>query len=71
MAIEGPELGDDDIGRLHHAYLLWNTFEEAEFAVKAPTRLEGGGVTQHFSRVLSMPAKNEVFSLDSDSWSRL
>ena len=40
-------------------------------AVKVPTELEEGGVTQHFSRVLSMPAKNEVFSLDSDSWSRL
>lgn len=71
MKIEGGE-DSPDISKLHHAYLLWNTFDACEFAVKVPTELAGGGLTMHFSEVLRLPATNEVFSLDSDDeWARL
>jgi hypothetical protein len=67
MTVEAAEASDmdDDFSKLHHAYLLWNRFDECEFAVKVPTEISGGGSTMHFSQVIKRPSVNSVFSLDA------
>jgi hypothetical protein len=53
------------IDRLQFAYVLYNTFDEAEFAIRVPTKVAGGhgAETLHYSKVVSAPVTNEIFSL--------
>ncbi|MCX6994187.1 MAG: hypothetical protein NT011_13740 [Kiritimatiellaeota bacterium] len=47
------------------AYIMYQEFDRAEFAVRAPTSLgEGNGLeTLHYSKVIHTSAKNELFRL--------
>lgn len=63
----------DDFVKLHHAYLLWNSFDEVEFAVKVPTEIgsPGGATTMHYSKVVKRASVNSVFSIDAGATSKL
>ena len=53
------------ISQLRLCYVLFNTFDQAEFVLLAPssTRDDGRLDTLHFSEVLIKESKNEIFSL--------
>ena len=50
------------ISCLEMAYVIYQCFDRAEFAVRVPTKIKED-VTLHFSKVLCMDVKNEFFSL--------
>ena len=54
------------IARLELAYVLFNEFDQVEFAVRVPTRVaeDQKAETLHYSRVVYLSARNELFSLD-------
>jgi hypothetical protein len=61
-------VGDEPpVAQMEFAYIMYNDFESAEFAIRAPTPLgaESAVSTLHYSKVVSMKAKNELFCLDS------
>ena len=53
------------IAMLELAYILFNEFDKVEFAVRAPTRVADDHQAEalHFSRVVRLPARNQLFSL--------
>jgi len=53
------------VARLELAYVMFNEFDRAEFAVRAPTPIghDETAVTLHYSKVLRMVVKNELFSV--------
>ena len=53
------------VDRLQFAYVMYNTFDEAEFAIRVPTKVVEGqsGETLHYSKVVKMSATNEVFRI--------
>ena len=53
------------IDRLRFAYVMYNTFDEAEFAIRVPTKVAEGesAETLHYSKVIKVPATNEVFRI--------
>ena len=53
---------DLPVARLELAYVMFNTFDKAEFAVRAPTNL-GDLETLHYSDVRRVAARNELFEL--------
>ena len=53
------------VDRLRFAFVMYNTFTEAEFAIRVPTKVAEGQSAQalHYSKVVKVPATNEVFTL--------
>lgn len=51
-------------GRFGLAYVAFNVPDEAYFVVLAPTELAPGVATPHYSRIVRLPAKNEVLALE-------
>ena len=53
------------IARLELAYVLFNEFDRVELAVRVPTRIseDQEAETLHYSRVVYLSARNELFSL--------
>ena len=53
------------VARLALAYVMFNTFDKVEFAIRVPAQIgEGdGAVTLHYAKVVRMEAKNELFRL--------
>ncbi|SVB80847.1 uncharacterized protein METZ01_LOCUS233701 [marine metagenome] len=53
------------VDRLQFAYVMYNQLEVAEFALRVPTVI-GGDLsveTQHYSQVVKVPARSELFAL--------
>ena len=53
---------DPPVARFDLAYVMFNTFDTAEFAVRVPTRL-GDYETLHYSEVRRISAINELFGM--------
>ena len=53
------------VDRLRFAYIMYNSFDEAEFAIRVPTSVAEGqpAETLHYSRVIKVAATHQVFSL--------
>ena len=53
------------ISRMELGYIMYQRFDTAEFAVRVPTKLTKTDVveTSHYSEVIILDAKNEIFSL--------
>ena len=63
-----PDLASKEepaVARLKLAYIMFNQLDKAEFAIRVLTPIEGAknAVTPHYSKVIRMQAKNELFSL--------
>jgi len=61
-----PDLASDEeppVARLELAYVMFNEFDKAEFALRVPTRIgeDEAAVTLHYSKVVRMEATNELF----------
>ena len=57
--------GETLISRLELAYVMYNDFDNAEFAIRTPTQVaqHDEDQTLHYSRAIKMPASNELFRL--------
>ena len=53
------------VERFHLAYVMYNSFDTAELALRVPTRLTAHGPeeTLHYSKVIKPGARHEVFGL--------
>lgn len=51
-------------GRFELAYVAWNAPHFADFVIQRPTELGAGIATPHYSGIVSVPARNELFALD-------
>ena len=53
------------VDRLRFAYIMYNRLDEAEFAIRVPTRVaeDQPAETLHYSRVVKVAATHQVFSL--------
>jgi hypothetical protein len=53
------------VARMSLAYIMFNTFDRIELAIRVPTRIgeDEGAVTLHYAKVVRMEAKNELFGL--------
>ena len=58
-------LGEDPLAGLQLAYILYNGPDQAEFAVRVPTRVadDREAVTLHYSHVVHASTTNELYSL--------
>ena len=53
------------IARLELAYVLFNEFDLAEFAIRTPTTIGDGPRTLHYSKAMKLKAKNELFLIET------
>ena len=53
------------VERLQLAYVMYNGFDTAEFALRVPTRVteDGPGESLHYSQVIKTTARHEIFGL--------
>jgi hypothetical protein len=53
------------VDRLQFAYIMYNRFDEAEFAIRVPTKVaeDESAETLHYSKVVKVSAMNELFTL--------
>ena len=54
---------DSLLERFRLAFVVYNTFDRAEFILQVPTPLQGGATVNHYSEVRVLPAKNALFAL--------
>jgi len=50
-------------GRFSLAYVAFNAPHFADFVILEPTEIAPGVLTRHYSRILSLPAENELYAL--------
>ncbi len=63
-----PRLDSDEepsVSRMQLAYVMYNNLESVEFAVRVPTLIDASVTTQHYSKVVSVAARTEIFALGS------
>ena len=59
------EMGDLPVSRLNAAYIVYNSADWAEVALRRPTSIRGGGRTPHFVDVIRMEnVRNELFAAE-------
>lgn len=54
--------GDRRIEKLVPAFIVFNRWDHAEMALRAPTPLAKGGRTHHYSEIRGMAVRNRIFS---------
>lgn len=62
---DGSSTAELMVQRFHLAYVMYNELDEAEFALRLPTRVSESvqGETLHYSKIITTPVRHELFSL--------